>query len=125
MDQGVLLGNYNGFAPQMQTVYEGILEKVSPGTQVQLSRGCDIASTSTPNTGELDGLASYGPPVDAVIAVLGYNSYLEGEEGGTAEGGDGDRHHYGLRVGNRSISKHSANLASRSFSSSWPAARWI
>lgn len=95
MDQAALLGNYNGFAPQMQTVLEGIIEKVSAGTQVQWVKGCDLAGTRAPETGVLNWVTSYGPPVDAIIAVLGYNAFLEGEEGGT-EGGDGDRHHYGL-----------------------------
>jgi len=94
MDQAALLGNYNGFAPQMQTVLEGIIEKVSAGTQVQWGKGCDLTGTRAPNTGEIAGLTCYGPPVDAVIAVLGYNAFLEGEEG--CSEGDGDRHHYGL-----------------------------
>lgn len=96
MDQAVLLGNYNGLAPQQQTVLEGILDKVSAGTQVQWVKGCDLTGDRAPNTGELPGwLLTYGPSVDAIVAVLGYNSFLEGEEGGT-DGGDGDRHHYGL-----------------------------
>jgi len=94
MDQAVLFGNYNGFSPQMQTVLEGILSKVSPGTQVQWTKGCEVAGDRPFNPGELPGLSSYGPPIDAIIAVLGYNAFLEGEEGGTE--GDGDRHHYGL-----------------------------
>lgn len=95
LDQTVLLGNYNGVAPHLQTVLEGILSKVSAGTQVQWTKGCDVAGDRAFHAGELGWLASYGPPIDAVIAVLGYNAFLEGEEGGT-EGGDGDRHHYGL-----------------------------
>lgn len=97
MDQAVLLGNYNGLAPQQQTVLEGILGKVSAGTQVQWVKGCDLTGDRAPNTGELPNwLLTYGPPVDAIIAVLGYNAFLEGEEGGTDDGGDGDRHNHGL-----------------------------
>ena len=93
MDQVVLLGNYNGYSTQMQTVLEGIIEKVSTGTQVQWVKGCDLTGDRAHNTGELNWLTSYGPPVDAIIAVLGYNAFLEGEEGSGE--GDGDRHHYG------------------------------
>jgi beta-glucosidase len=95
MDELVLLGNYNGYAPQQTTMLEGILAKVSAGTQVQWTRGCDVAGDRAPNTNELRWFTSYRPPVDAIIAVLGYNAMLEGEEGCT-EGSDGDRHHYGL-----------------------------
>lgn len=95
MDQAALLGNYHGLAPRMQTILEGILEKVSAGAQVQWTKGCDLTGARAPNTGELGWLTSYGPPLDAIVAVLGYNAFLEGEEGGT-EGGDGDRSHYGL-----------------------------
>jgi len=94
MDQNVLVGNYNGFAPQMQTVLEGILEKAGAGTQVQWTEGCELSSARPPNFGELGLLTSYGPPLDAVIAVLGYNALLEGEEG-TGDAG-GDRQVYGL-----------------------------
>jgi len=94
LDQTFLVGNYNGFAPQMQTVLEGILDMVSPGTQVQWAKGCDFTGDRPPNQGELGWMTSYGPPLDAVVAVLGYNAFLEGEEG-TGEAG-GDRQTYAL-----------------------------
>ena len=94
MDQAVLMGNYNGFAPQMQTVLEGILDKAGAGTQVQWAKGCELTGDRPPNFGELGLLTSYGPPLDAIVAVLGYNAFLEGEEG-TGDAG-GDRQTYGL-----------------------------
>lgn len=93
-DPLVLLGNYNGFAPRMNTVLAGILEKVAAGTQVQWSKGCDISGERPVNT-EFKWLTSYAPPVDVVVAVVGYNALLEGEEGTEGEGG-GDRTRYGL-----------------------------
>ncbi|MEI6084948.1 MAG: glycoside hydrolase family 3 C-terminal domain-containing protein [Verrucomicrobiota bacterium] len=96
VDTLVLLGNYNGYSPQMTTLLAGILEKVSPGTQVQWSKGCDLAGDKPVNTGELHWLTSYGPPVDVIVACLGYSATLEGEEGCTEGGGSGDRNKYGL-----------------------------
>ncbi len=95
MDELALLGNYSGFAPQQTTVLEGILGKVSAGTQVQWTKGCDVTGDSVPKTRELKWFISYNPPADAIVAVLGYNAALEGEEGSTEEG-DGDRHNYEL-----------------------------
>jgi beta-glucosidase len=95
MDTMVLLGNYNGYAPDMTTILAGITAKVSAGTQVQWSKGCDLAG-DRPISTEIKWLTSYNPPADAVIAVLGYNATLEGEEGAAEGGGSGDRWQYGL-----------------------------
>jgi beta-glucosidase len=61
---------------------------------VQFVKGCDVSGDRPPSTAELAWMNSYGPPVDVIVAVLGYNATLEGEEG-TGDG-DGDRHRYGL-----------------------------
>jgi beta-glucosidase len=95
-DPVVLLGNYNGYAPQMNTPLGGILEKVSPGTQVQWSKGCDLSSDRPISKGEIDFLTRYNPQVDVIVAVLGYSATLEGEEGCVESGGEGDRQRYGL-----------------------------
>lgn len=95
MDTMVLLGNYNGYAPDMTTILAGITAKVSAGTQVQWSKGCDLAG-DRPISGEIKWLTSYNPPADVVVAVLGYNATLEGEEGAAEGGGSGDRWQYGL-----------------------------
>ncbi|MCG3149616.1 MAG: Beta-hexosaminidase [Verrucomicrobiae bacterium] len=96
VDTLVLLGNYNGFAPQMTTLLAGIVGKVATGTQVQWAKGCELAGDHPINTGELHWLTSYGPPVDVIVACLGYSATLEGEEGSTEGGGSGDRNKYGL-----------------------------
>jgi beta-glucosidase len=95
VDTQVLLGNYNGYAPQMNTILAGIIEKVSPGTQVQWTKGCELTG-DRPISGEYKWLTSYRPPVDVVVACLGYSATLEGEEGCTEGGGSGDRNKYGL-----------------------------
>lgn len=87
-----LLGNYNGFAPSMTTIAEGILAKVSAGTQVVIAAGCELSGDRPLSFGEF-----WGTPrdkADAIIAVVGYTAELEGEEGCVQ--GDGDRHKYGL-----------------------------
>jgi beta-glucosidase len=96
VDTLVLLGNYNGYSPQMNTILAGIIEKVGAGTQVQWSKGCDLFGQAPINTKELTWLTSYGPPVDVVVACLGYSATLEGEEGALEGGGSGDRTTYGL-----------------------------
>jgi beta-glucosidase len=68
---------------------------VSAGTQVQWSKGCDLYG-DRPISTELSFLTSYNPPVDAVVAVLGYSAALEGEEGVAEGGGSGDRWQYEL-----------------------------
>ena len=108
MDQAVLMGNYNGVAPQMQTVLEGILDKAGAGTQVQWAKGCELTGDRSPNFGELGLLTSYGPPLDAVVAVLGYSAFLEGEEG-TGDAG-GDRQTYGFPGRQREYLEHLKTL---------------
>ncbi len=102
-----LQANYSGYAPGMITPLDGILEKLSAGTQVTHHIGCELFGTapihpklhrqmylmSTRMTGEdaqtVEGLM--GPAdVDAIIAVMGLNAELEGEQGWTGAG-DGDR----------------------------------
>jgi beta-glucosidase len=92
-DKTVLLGNYNGFTSNAVTVAEGILGKVSPGTQVGVARGCDHAGNREIWLGECS--TAFLKACDAVIAVVGYNAELEGEEG-CVPGQDGDRTSYGL-----------------------------
>jgi beta-glucosidase len=94
LEQAVLLGNYNGFAPRMTSVLEGVLGKVRAGTVVNWSRGCELSGDRPIITNELDGFVLGQAPVDAAIATLGYSAFLEGEEG--CSEGDGDRHRYGL-----------------------------
>ena len=65
----VLLGNYNGLAPQLTTLLEGITGAVSAGTKVTWCSGWDRADLEW-------NLAD----VDVIIACLGFTPELEGEE---------------------------------------------
>lgn len=95
MNQAVLLGNYNGFAPQMTTIFEGIVSKVSLGTQVAYSKGCELTGGNPTGIKPESGIDMIlFKDVDVIIAVLGYTADLEGEEGQNEFGGD--RGFYGL-----------------------------
>jgi beta-glucosidase len=93
LDMTVLLGNYNGAAPVMTSVAEGVLGKADAGARVATGRGCDLTGKRALWFGECH------PKVmrksDAVIAVVGYSADVEGEEGCVA-GPDADRSSYGL-----------------------------
>jgi len=84
-----LYANYNGFSPQMVTPLDGILSKLSAGSQVYYHTGCDLWRDDPVNTGELDWLIK--DETDVIIAVLGNTTELEGEEGAAAGDGGGDR----------------------------------
>ncbi len=89
----VLLGNYNGTPSKAVTPLEGIRAKVSPQTQVFYARGCDIAGASREGFAEAVELARKS---EVVIAVVGLDQRVEGEEGqreGVEGGGrsSGDR----------------------------------
>jgi beta-glucosidase len=93
----VLHGNYTGFAPQMTTLLQGILQAVGIGTQVNVARGCEAAGKAPVNTMELAWTVA---DVDVIIACLGYTPALEGEEaeamGEAQSEGGGDRMHIAL-----------------------------
>lgn len=93
----VLWGNYNGFAPEMATILEGIIGAVSESTQVSYARSCEAGGKRPFNMGEVEWTAS---GADVIIAVMGYTPGLEGEEGATLyeeeAGGGGDRVRIGL-----------------------------
>jgi beta-glucosidase len=109
-DKLVLLGNYNGFAPHMQTILEGIVGKVHVGTQVQWLKGCEYTTPAKINEGTFAWMTSYGPPIDAIITVVGYNAELEGEEGATEGGGSGDRTKYDLPGSQQQLLEAARNL---------------
>lgn len=78
-DLEVLLGNYNGYAPRMTTILEGILGVASPGTKVTYAKGCEFAGDERLQETRARRCCE---EVDAVVAVLGLTPELE------AEGGD-------------------------------------
>ncbi|MCU0403387.1 MAG: glycoside hydrolase family 3 C-terminal domain-containing protein [Chitinophagaceae bacterium] len=69
-----LMGNYNGVSGNMQTILEGITEAAGPGVSVQFEAGSDYSDTS-----RFGGIWAAGF-ADVVVACLGLNPTLEGEE---------------------------------------------
>lgn len=85
-----LLGNYHGSCPEMVTIYQGIMEALEPNTAVKYRAGCPLFSPQAPGVNYTFGAASVQ---DYVIAVMGLDQTLEGEEGDTVaspSGGDRD-----------------------------------
>lgn len=85
---GALLGNYYGVSPRMVTLMEGIVERVSDSTRAKYRAGCPIAQDAAPGVNYTFGAAEMS---EVVIAVLGLDPTLEGEEGDTVcspTGGD-------------------------------------
>jgi beta-glucosidase len=92
MNQEVMLGNYNGYSKNMTTVLEGILSRVSPGTQVNYAAGCGYKE----GPGNFSGVRYYADQADVIIAVMGLSPRLEGEEGEAEAEAGGDRINIGL-----------------------------
>jgi beta-glucosidase len=92
-----LHGNYTGFAPQMTTLLQGILDAVPIGTQVSVAKGCEVAGNAPVNKMEIEWTVA---DADVIIACLGYTPALEGEEaeamGDAQPEGGGDRMRIGL-----------------------------
>ncbi|WP_372754911.1 glycoside hydrolase family 3 C-terminal domain-containing protein [Labilibaculum sp.] len=87
-DINVLLGNYYGVNPNMNTVLEGIAGKVSKSTIVQYNQGIlQVQKLEDMNT----GLPGNAAAADATIAVIGQTALLEGEAGDAIAPLGGDR----------------------------------
>ncbi len=85
----VLLGNYYGVNSELVTILEGIVGRVSPATRVEYRAGCQLAHASPPG---INWTLNEAAEADVVIAVLGYDPSLEGEEGdAVASAHAGDR----------------------------------
>jgi beta-glucosidase len=85
---GVLLGNYYGVSTQLVTLLEGIVERVAEGTAVEYRSGCTLAQPAVPGVNYTFPTAAAS---EIVIAVLGLDPNLEGEEGdavASTSGGD-------------------------------------
>ena len=85
---GAMLGNYNGASAQIVTLLEGIVERVDENTVVEYRAGCPISEQ--PPAG-LNYTFSTADGMEIVIAVLGLDPTLEGEDGdavGSLTGGD-------------------------------------
>lgn len=84
-DVTCLLGNYNGLSGEMNTILEGIINRISIGTIVEHNQGFMFHNDSL-----MHGFWQ-ATRADAVIVCIGINSLFEGEEGDAmlnANGGD-------------------------------------
>ncbi|MDR2702385.1 MAG: glycoside hydrolase family 3 C-terminal domain-containing protein [Spirochaetaceae bacterium] len=83
-----LFGNYYGVSSRFVTVLEGLGEKVKDmyGINLDYHQGCMMyGASSLPNAG-------FGPASDVIIAVMGLDGAMEGEEGDAiASDSNGDR----------------------------------
>src|SRR5574344_1945621 len=78
-DLQVLLGNYYGLNPRLVTILEGLSQKAAemPAVTLDYTLGCSMYAPNT-NNGWTVGMAE---GADVVIACLGLDNGLEGEEG--------------------------------------------
>jgi len=85
---GALLGNYYGASANLVTIMEGIVERAADATRVKYRPGCPISQPVAPGVNYTFGAADGS---DVVVAVLGLDHTLEGEEGdavASSVGGD-------------------------------------
>ncbi|PKQ64286.1 glycosyl hydrolase [Labilibaculum filiforme] len=74
----VLLGNYYGMSNRLVNILEGITATVSSGTTINYKMGC---LPFRDNVNPIDWTTGEAKSADAIIAVLGISSAMEGEEG--------------------------------------------
>ncbi|NJP40582.1 glycoside hydrolase family 3 protein [Oscillospiraceae bacterium HV4-5-C5C] len=94
--RAALVGNYEGTASRYETVLEGIQEIVGPQVRVLTSELCHLFRSGTSGLSQGSDRLSEAWAVaqnsDVVIAVLGLDASLEGEEGDASnEYGSGDK----------------------------------
>ncbi|WP_111706408.1 glycoside hydrolase family 3 C-terminal domain-containing protein [Lutibacter citreus] len=85
----VLLGNYYGLTSSTQTILDGIVSKVSPGTTINYKSG---VLPFRHNVNPIDWSTGEAGESEVCIAVMGISGLLEGEEGeAIASDSRGDR----------------------------------
>ncbi len=107
-----LLGNYYGVGSQLVSMLEGIVERAIEGTQIEYRVGCPLNQARAPGT---DYTFVAAEAAEVVIAVLGLDHTLEGEEGdAVASTCGGDRAAIELPAGQREflleLRKHAKKL---------------
>jgi beta-glucosidase len=94
--RNALVGNYEGTASRYVTVLEGIQDYVGDDVRVLYSEGChlykDRSSVLTERNDRESEVRGVCSESDVIIAVMGMDATLEGEEGDTGnEYGSGDK----------------------------------
>ena len=79
------MGNYEGTASRYITVLEGIEDYVGDDVKVYYSEACDLWKDRTSGLAQADDRISEAKAVcevsDVIIAVMGLDSSIEGEQG--------------------------------------------
>ncbi len=73
-----LLGNYFGMSPKMSTVLEGLAGKAPESLRIDYRKGCQM---DRPNPNPIDWCTFEAAQSDVVVAAMGIDPNLEGEEG--------------------------------------------
>ncbi|SDX10232.1 beta-glucosidase [Lutibacter oricola] len=93
-NEEVLLGNYYGLTSSTQTILDGIVSHVSPGTTINYKSG---VLPFRDNVNPIDWSTGEAGQSEVCIAVMGISGLLEGEEGeAIASDARGDREHIKL-----------------------------
>lgn len=85
---GAMLGNYYGISSRIVTFMEGLVARAPEGCRVKYRPGCPLSQDGAPGVNYTFGAAAMS---EVVVAVLGLDPTLEGEEGDTVAsplGGD-------------------------------------
>lgn len=77
---GAMLGNYYGINARIVTFMEGLVARVPEGCRVKYRPGCPLSQEGAPGVNYTFGAAAMS---DVVVAVMGLDPTLEGEEGDT------------------------------------------
>jgi len=109
---GALLGNYYGVSANLVTIMQGIVERAAPASRVKYRPGCPISQPGAPGVNYTFPAAEGS---EIVVAVMGLDHTLEGEEGdAVASSVGGDRPMIELpenqRIFLRELRKHSKKL---------------
>ncbi len=96
-----LAGNYEGTASRYVTVLEGIQDYVGDKARVLFAEGCHLSKDRMTGLAQADDRMAEAKAVcaasDVIIAVLGLDATLEGEQGDAGnEYGSGDKPHLNL-----------------------------
>lgn len=84
-----LLGSYYGVSSRLVTIAEGITAAADPSTRIEYRTGCPLSGPVAPGVNYTYPTAE---DMEIVVAVLGLDHTLEGEEGdAVASPGGGDR----------------------------------
>jgi len=75
---GALLGNYYGVSANLITIMAGIVERAAPASRVKYRPGCPISQPGAPGVNYTFSAADGS---EVVVAVMGLDHTLEGEEG--------------------------------------------